>query len=169
MFSSRSHVSTIPLLFTSASLASGYSFEIPLCLFLSVPAATALVLASHQIITSLFGYGSFNNESVMNYDTGGHGELADMIVEKGIEASTKLKPSAYYNPKTVELITPLNYDDHIERIKECDWIIEVIAERLDWKLDLFNKIQPHLKKNAIKFFSWKIQENRFVRFVSNDK
>ena len=37
-----------------------------LCLFLSVPAAAALVLASEQIITSLFGYGSFNNESVIN-------------------------------------------------------------------------------------------------------
>ncbi len=37
-----------------------------LCLFLSVPAAVALVLASEQIITSLFGYGSFNNESVTN-------------------------------------------------------------------------------------------------------
>jgi putative peptidoglycan lipid II flippase len=37
-----------------------------LCLFLSVPAATALILASDQIITSLFGYGSFNNESVIN-------------------------------------------------------------------------------------------------------
>ena len=37
-----------------------------LSLFLSIPAATALVLASNQIITSLFGYGSFNNESVIN-------------------------------------------------------------------------------------------------------
>ena len=37
-----------------------------LCLFLSVPAATALVLASDQIITSLFGYGSFDTESVTN-------------------------------------------------------------------------------------------------------
>ena len=37
-----------------------------LCLFLSIPAATALVLASEEIVTSLFGYGSFNNESVIN-------------------------------------------------------------------------------------------------------
>ncbi|RZO49950.1 MAG: murein biosynthesis integral membrane protein MurJ [Candidatus Pelagibacterales bacterium] len=37
-----------------------------LCLFLSIPAAVALVLASEQIITSLFGYGSFNNNSVVN-------------------------------------------------------------------------------------------------------
>ena len=39
---------------------------IELCLFLSVPAATALVLASNEIVTSLFGYGSFNIESVNN-------------------------------------------------------------------------------------------------------
>ena len=37
-----------------------------LCLFLSVPAAVALVLASEQIITSLFGYGSFDSKSVIN-------------------------------------------------------------------------------------------------------
>jgi len=37
-----------------------------LCLFLSVPAATALVLASEEVITSLFGYGSFNESSVVN-------------------------------------------------------------------------------------------------------
>ena len=37
-----------------------------LCLFLSIPAATALVLASEEITTSLFGYGSFNIDSVNN-------------------------------------------------------------------------------------------------------
>ena len=76
-------------------------------------------------------------------------DISQEIAEKGVEASTKLKPSAYYNPKTVEMITPLNYDAHIKRIAECDWIIEVIAERLDWKQDLYKKIKPHLKKDAI--------------------
>ena len=37
-----------------------------LCLFLSIPAATALVMASGEIVTSLFGYGSFDIESVNN-------------------------------------------------------------------------------------------------------
>ena len=40
--------------------------SLELCLFLSLPAATALVLASEEIITSLFGYGSFGYESVIN-------------------------------------------------------------------------------------------------------
>ena len=76
-------------------------------------------------------------------------DISQEIAEKGVEASTKLKPSAYYNPKTVEMITPLNYEDHVAQISECDWIIEVIAERLDWKQDLYKKIQPHLKKDAV--------------------
>ena len=37
-----------------------------LCLFLSIPASFALVLASEQIISSLFGYGSFDKDSVNN-------------------------------------------------------------------------------------------------------
>ena len=76
-------------------------------------------------------------------------DINQEVSKKGVEASVKLKPSAYYNPKTVEMITPLNYDDHIKQISECDWIIEVIAERLDWKQDLYSKIYPHLKKDAI--------------------
>ena len=40
-----------------------------LCLFLSIPAAVALILASEEIITSLFGYGSFNVESINNTAT----------------------------------------------------------------------------------------------------
>ncbi|HJM84818.1 MAG TPA: 3-hydroxyacyl-CoA dehydrogenase NAD-binding domain-containing protein, partial [Candidatus Marinimicrobia bacterium] len=76
-------------------------------------------------------------------------DISQEIANKGVEASTKLKPSAYYNPKTVEMITPLNYEEHIDQICECDWVIEVIAERLDWKQDLYKKIQPHLKKDAV--------------------
>ena len=76
-------------------------------------------------------------------------DMNQEVAEKGIEASANMKPSAYYNPKTVKMITPLNYDDHINQLSECDWIIEVIAERLDWKQELYSKIEPHLKKDAI--------------------
>ena len=40
----------------------------------------------------------------------------------GLENSKKLKPSPYYNFKTFELITPMNYEDHLEKLK-------VIGER----------------------------------------
>jgi 3-hydroxyacyl-CoA dehydrogenase len=76
-------------------------------------------------------------------------DLNQDLAEKGVEAATKIKPAAFYNPKTVELIEPLNYDDHIDRLKEADWVIEVIAERLDWKQQLFEKIAPHLKEGVM--------------------
>ena len=44
-----------------------------------------------------------------------------------------------------EASSPSNYDDHLDRLGECDWVIEAIAERLDWKQDLYEKISPHLK------------------------
>ncbi len=76
-------------------------------------------------------------------------DLKQDLAEKGLEAAVGIKPAAFYNPKTVDMIEPLNYDDHIERIKEADWVIEAIAERLDWKQELFEKIAPHLKDDVI--------------------
>jgi len=76
-------------------------------------------------------------------------DINQEVAEKGIAFSEKLKPNPFYNPKSIELITPLNYDDHIEKISECDWVIEVIAERLDWKNLLYQRILPHLKDDVI--------------------
>ncbi len=42
-----------------------------------------------------------------------------------------------------------NYDEHLALLADCDLVIEAIAERLDWKLDLYAKIAPHLNPRAI--------------------
>ena len=63
-------------------------------------------------------------------------DMNQEIVKKGLEFCKGLKPAPFYNPKTAEMITPLNYDDHLEQLKECDWVVEVIAEKLEWKRDL---------------------------------
>src|SRR5487761_2125891 len=42
-----------------------------------------------------------------------------------------------------------NYDDHLEALKSCDLIIEAIAERMDWKHDLYKKVAPFIAPNAI--------------------
>ena len=69
--------------------------------------------------------------------------------EKGIKATQEIKPAAFYNKKTAQLITPLNYSEHISRISECDWVIEAISERLDWKKDLYSKVLEHLSDNCV--------------------
>ena len=40
------------------------------------------------------------------------------------------------------LIQQANYEEHMHLLKECDLVIEAIAERMDWKLDLYTKIAP---------------------------
>jgi 3-hydroxyacyl-CoA dehydrogenase len=76
-------------------------------------------------------------------------DLEQDLAEKGIAGALEAKPAAFYNPKFSDRITPCNYGDDLGRISECDWVIEAIAERLDWKLDLFGKLATHLTKEAI--------------------
>ena len=47
------------------------------------------------------------------------------------------------------LIEVANYDDDLKKLKGCDLVIEAIAERMDWKSDLYHKIAPFVAKNAI--------------------
>ena len=53
------------------------------------------------------------------------------LAEKGVESLTKLKPAPLYKPKNASLVEPCNYDDHLEKLTEADWVLEAVAERLD--------------------------------------
>ena len=76
-------------------------------------------------------------------------DISQEISESGIEKATKIKPKAFYSKKDVSLIEACNYNDHLEKLKECEWVIEVIAERLDWKKDLYKKISPFIDKQIL--------------------
>ncbi len=71
------------------------------------------------------------------------------IVEKSIVNLTKLKPSPLANPQTALLLKARNYDDNLSELSNCDIIIEAIAERLDWKEALYQRITPFLTETSI--------------------
>lgn len=71
------------------------------------------------------------------------------IVIKAIESLKKLKPAPLGVPEDAALIQQANYEEHMEVLKECDLIIEAIAERMDWKTDLYHKIAPFIAEGAI--------------------
>ena len=71
------------------------------------------------------------------------------IVTKAVEGLKKLKPSPLGVAEDAALIQQANYEEHSELLKDCDLIIEAIAERMDWKLDLYKKIAPFVAPHAI--------------------
>src|SRR3954468_19047273 len=71
------------------------------------------------------------------------------VVTKAIEGLKKLKPSPLGVASDADLIQPANYEENMELLRECDLVIEAIAERMDWKLDLYRKIAPFVAPHAI--------------------
>ena len=71
------------------------------------------------------------------------------IVSKAVDGLKKLKPAPLGVAADAALIGQANYEEHLELLKDCDLVIEAIAERMDWKLDLYRKIAPFLAPHAI--------------------
>ena len=71
------------------------------------------------------------------------------IVTRAIDSLKKLKPAPLGVAEDASLIQQANYEEHLELLKDCDLVIEAIAERMDWKLDLYKKIAPFLAPHAI--------------------
>ena len=71
------------------------------------------------------------------------------VVSKAIEGLKKLSPAPLGVPEDAALIGQANYEEHMEQLRGCDLIIEAIAERMDWKLDLYKKIAPFVAPHAL--------------------
>jgi 3-hydroxyacyl-CoA dehydrogenase len=71
------------------------------------------------------------------------------IALKAIANLKKLSPAPLGNVDDADLIQVANYEDNLDVLAGCDLIIEAIAERMDWKHDLYKKVAPHIAPNAI--------------------
>ena len=73
----------------------------------------------------------------------------DAIALKAIENLKKLKPAPLALAVDANLIIAANYEDDLGLLADCDLIIEAIAERLDWKHALYEKVGPHIPAHAL--------------------
>jgi 3-hydroxyacyl-CoA dehydrogenase len=70
------------------------------------------------------------------------------IALKAIDNLKKIKPAPLGLASEAARIQAANYEDDLGLLAECDLIIEAIAERMDWKRDLYAKVAPHIAPQA---------------------
>jgi 3-hydroxyacyl-CoA dehydrogenase len=70
-------------------------------------------------------------------------------VRRARDGLVKLDPAPLSSPSKLTLIQPANYAQHLEKLRECDLVIEAIAERMDWKSALYQQVAPFLNERAI--------------------
>ncbi|GAA4239068.1 3-hydroxyacyl-CoA dehydrogenase/enoyl-CoA hydratase family protein [Postechiella marina] len=69
--------------------------------------------------------------------------VRNRLVNDALKAALKSKPSPIYHQKFANRISTGNLEDDIEKVKDVDWIIEVVVERLDIKKQVFETLEKH--------------------------
>ena len=70
-------------------------------------------------------------------------------VQRALDGLKKLDPAPASSPAMLTCIQPANYEQHLALLRECDLVIEAIAERLDYKSDLYRRVAPFIGEHAI--------------------
>lgn len=71
------------------------------------------------------------------------------LAADAVAALLKGKPAAFFVPENAALIEMGNFEDDLEKLKRCDWVIEAVAENLEIKQALLGRVAPHLHADAL--------------------
>lgn len=71
------------------------------------------------------------------------------LVNDALQAAIKSNPSPVFTKEVVKRITTGNFEDNLKEIAHCDWIIEVVVERLDIKQQLYEKVEQFRKPGTL--------------------
>ncbi|MBK8012188.1 MAG: hypothetical protein IPK13_12640 [Deltaproteobacteria bacterium] len=77
------------------------------------------------------------------------GKQRDRFARDALKKALAAKPAPFFDPDAARLITPGNLEDHLDRIRTCDLVIEAIVEDLGVKKALYERIAPFLPEHAL--------------------
>lgn len=79
----------------------------------------------------------------------GDSKARNKIVNDALAFALKSNPSPIYSKSFAKRISTGNLDDDLSRIKDCDWVIEVVVERLDIKKQVFGRVEQYRKPGSL--------------------
>jgi len=71
------------------------------------------------------------------------------LARKAIETAWRQRPGAFFTDEALRLVEPGNFEDDLERIGTCDWVIEAVIEDLEIKRALWRRAAPLAREDAI--------------------
>ena len=75
--------------------------------------------------------------------------VRNRIVNSALQAAVAANPSPLYRKSEVSRISTGNFDDNLKEIASCDWVIEVVVERLDIKKGLYERVEQFRKPGTL--------------------
>lgn len=71
------------------------------------------------------------------------------LATENLKKTVKMDPAPLYNKDFSSRISPGNFEDDIEKLSDCDWVVEAIIEKLEPKQQLFEQVEKHRKKGSL--------------------
>lgn len=90
-----------------------------------------------------------NEEEIRSKRTLDDSAVRNRIVNDALRTALKSNPSPIYRKSFASLISTGNFEDDFDKVSTCDWIIEVVVERLDIKKLIFDQVEKHRKLGTI--------------------
>jgi 3-hydroxyacyl-CoA dehydrogenase len=78
-----------------------------------------------------------------------HPAVKNRIVNEALQAAIKSNPSPIYHKDLIKRIKTGNFTDNMKDIADCDWVIEVVVERLDIKQSVFTEVEKYRKPGSL--------------------
>lgn len=76
-------------------------------------------------------------------------DMETKLASDALAAAVKSNPSPVYSKSALNIISTGNFNDNMQEIKSCDWVIEVVVERLDIKKQIFTEVEKHRKPGTL--------------------
>lgn len=109
----------------------------------------AAVLGSGVMGSQIAAHLANANVDVVLFDLAAKEGDPNGVVKKSLAFLQKLDPTPFSVKSKSSKITPANYNENLSLLKECDLVIEAIAERMDFKQQLYQNISEHMSSNCV--------------------
>jgi 3-hydroxyacyl-CoA dehydrogenase len=76
-------------------------------------------------------------------------EVRNRFARAGLDAALKARPAAFFSSDSAQLIQIGNFDDNLDWCAQADWILEVVAENLEIKRALLERVEVHRRPGTL--------------------